>query len=290
MTDKQFFPLTLVSNVEGEDNTLAHFTTQLPRDISLDGEWSVGLSEIQYTKSWFNINKYYAVGIKDDQSITYQSPEKLVPGVYDSPADLIREINRCVEKASVSVVNGRTRNQAASNLKHMDEYKCPKLEYNMNSRRVSLKAGKAQDGRKLYVTLDYELKEMLGMTRDDEMYNNEFNDLDHVILEINQELVKGEQDALFVYDLHCGIHNLMVYCDLIKPIITGDTYTQLLRAVPVSHRKFGDQICVTFTKPYFFPLASNNFRSIEISIRDDTGSLIPFKFGRTVVVLEFRKL
>lgn len=288
--DSQFFPLTLVSNVEGENNTLAHFTTTLPRDISLDGQWSVGLSEIQYTKSWFNINKYYSVGITDDSFTTYQSPERVVPGMYESPLNLISEVNRCVLKAGPSVVSGRTRSQKEKNLTNIDDVlTCPKLEYNPCSRRVSMHAGKTGDGRKLFINMEPDLKKILGMTRDDEEYDT-VNTIELMNIDINQETLKGEQDAMFVYDLHCGVHSLMIYCDLIKPIITGNTYTQLLRSVPVTHRKFGDQCCVTFTKPYFFPLATSSFRSIDISIRDDTGALIPFKFGRTIIVLEFKKL
>lgn len=42
----QFFPA----------NKISHFITQLPAPINLNGEWEVGLSEIIYPHSWYNVN------------------------------------------------------------------------------------------------------------------------------------------------------------------------------------------------------------------------------------------
>ena len=49
MSNDQFY-LTLPSNSSFTNypkNTLAEYTTQLPRPIQLDGEWEVALVEIQ---------------------------------------------------------------------------------------------------------------------------------------------------------------------------------------------------------------------------------------------------
>jgi hypothetical protein len=39
------------------DNTLTHFTTRLPQMMDLDGSWEIGLPEIQYPHSWYDIKK-----------------------------------------------------------------------------------------------------------------------------------------------------------------------------------------------------------------------------------------
>ena len=52
------FYLTLPSNSSLNyypGNTLTHYTTVLAQDIDLSGRWEVGLSEIQYPRSWHNI-------------------------------------------------------------------------------------------------------------------------------------------------------------------------------------------------------------------------------------------
>ena len=39
------------------DNTLTTYTTKLAQPLELDGAWEVGLAEIQYPHSWYNIRK-----------------------------------------------------------------------------------------------------------------------------------------------------------------------------------------------------------------------------------------
>ena len=39
------------------ENTLTQYVTKLPDRFDLLGEWEVGLSEIQYSISWYNVSK-----------------------------------------------------------------------------------------------------------------------------------------------------------------------------------------------------------------------------------------
>ena len=51
--------LTLPSNSSMNyfpNNTLTHYTTNLPKITDLDGAWEIGLAEIQYPHSWYNVN------------------------------------------------------------------------------------------------------------------------------------------------------------------------------------------------------------------------------------------
>jgi len=51
------FYMFLPSNVEDvtRQNIIAKNVTHLPQTVKLHGDWEVGLSEILYTKTWFNI-------------------------------------------------------------------------------------------------------------------------------------------------------------------------------------------------------------------------------------------
>ena len=54
------FYLTLPSNNSMHyysNNTVTHYTTRLKNGISLFGDWEVGLVEIQYQNTWFNLEK-----------------------------------------------------------------------------------------------------------------------------------------------------------------------------------------------------------------------------------------
>ena len=104
----------------------------------------------------------------------------------------------------------------------------------------------------------------------------------------------GQDEQLYIaekpYELSGGTHGLFVYCDIVKPSFVGDSYTQLLRLVQVpSGIKFGDQVLITYANTYYVPLLTHEFETIEVHIKDDVGDTIPFEFGRSIMVLHFRK-
>ena len=39
------------------DNKTSNFLTKLPRTLQLDGEWEVGVAEIDYLHAWYNIHE-----------------------------------------------------------------------------------------------------------------------------------------------------------------------------------------------------------------------------------------
>ena len=54
------FYVTLPSNSSMQyfpDNKTSNFVTKLSRTLQLDGEWEVGLAEIDYPHTWYNIGK-----------------------------------------------------------------------------------------------------------------------------------------------------------------------------------------------------------------------------------------
>ena len=54
------FYVTLPSNSSVEyfpDNKTSNFVTKLSRTLQLDGEWEVGLAEIDYPHTWYNIRE-----------------------------------------------------------------------------------------------------------------------------------------------------------------------------------------------------------------------------------------
>ena len=79
------------------NNTVASFTTLLPENMVLDGEWEVGLLELSYpsrclnvTEGLFRLYPYNAdPGGLLDGSIDYN----VAPGVYESIDELIDEMN-----------------------------------------------------------------------------------------------------------------------------------------------------------------------------------------------------
>ena len=108
---------------------------------------------------------------------------------------------------------------------------------------------------------------------------------------------KGPQKPELAYDI-VRIHSLMLYTDLIKYNIVGDTKTPMVRCFPfISKLKSGDIIttglymnCQTLSNLQFRPLLKNSFLSIHNELRDTSGEKQPFiSVGITRLVLMFRK-
>ena len=90
------FYLTLPSNSSFdyfENNTVTNYVTKLCKPINLQGDWEVGLAEIQYPHTWYNINPSDVVmRLKTSKGAPVYNT-RLKPGLYDTPRKLIRSLN-----------------------------------------------------------------------------------------------------------------------------------------------------------------------------------------------------
>ena len=97
---------------------------------------------------------------------------------------------------------------------------------------------------------------------------------------------RGEYVSDWVADHKKGLNSLYMYCPLVEPRMVGDA--QVLRIVPVEGRD-GEMITRVFDPIQYCPLLQRRFQTVDIDIRDDTGSIVPFERGRVVVTLHCRK-
>ena len=87
------FYLVLPSNssmVTHPNNTLAQYITNLPRRISLSGDWECGLTEIHYPHDWYNVRNARLTVEHDGNGETDVCFED---GYYDSPKALATTLN-----------------------------------------------------------------------------------------------------------------------------------------------------------------------------------------------------
>ena len=81
---------------------------------------------------------------------------------------------------------------------------------------------------------------------------------------------------------------LYVYIGIIQNQLVGNVKAPLLRVVPVKSR-YGKAAPVTFEQLQFLPLNRSNIQTIEINKRSNTGELVSFESGKSIVTLEFRR-
>jgi len=74
--------------------------------------------------------------------------------------------------------------------------------------------------------------------------------------------------------------------------VVGDITAPLLCIVnmEVTQSHAVHQIMKIMNPPLFVPLQKKNFVTIEINIMTDTGEPVPFMGGKSVVVLEFKRI
>lgn len=157
--NKEEFYITLPSNVSSTDyfpkNTVANFYTKLAQSVVLDGSWEVGLSEVSFTNSWYNITSNQIIEVCNDDK-TNLNLVKFPPGRYDNISLLIDTIN-----AILALCKNDDLTDVETPLQFFHE---------PEARRISLIIGvtKLPIQKPLYVKLGSDLAHMLGFCTSDE--------------------------------------------------------------------------------------------------------------------------
>lgn len=296
--------MTLPSNASMSiypDNTLTRYKTKLKQMCELNGQWEVGLAEIQFPKTWYNLSEK-APGKLPHLTVMFPSGYQNVgryfvdisppAGHYDNPEMLIKQIN---DRINETVKKG-----------------CDKIKFTFNN--ISRKVGvKCESDKKIPPPVSYlwhfkmsvELAEVLGfewsMGADGETFTQsasgvypEMTDDEEAIpiaSYLHFVIHDEEYECNRVCDLQRGFYSLFVYCDICDHVIVGDSLAPLLRTVNLDLSKSVYTMqCKTYQTIQYVPVQTNSFESLEIDIRDDSGHHVPFQRGKVFVTLHFRRV
>ncbi len=103
------------------------------------------------------------------------------------------------------------------------------------------------------------------------------------------------QESTYPIDIQAGRHTMFVYYDLVQDEVLGDIRAPLLRAVPLldTTGSSGNQsltVYKAFKRMQFKKVVKSTFHSVNIELRDEGGSPVPFLgTGRTNVTLLFKR-
>lgn len=275
------FYLTLPCNVKGvfHENVLSDYITHLPRTIELEDKWEVALVEFHFTKSWYNVEKEFMIGVTNaSRSFHIYTTERITPGKYTAEF-LISEINRLL----ISLKD--------------ESIKPPKVILDRASNRVKIETGytKKIKAEMVVPVFDDELYDMLGLStkRTNEYHINEndpyTDDQLESIVPIDKVIIKGPMFGERPFDDECGIHSIFVYCDVVEENLIGDSSVQCLRVCSLPKADFGKTINLSFEQPHYLPLSKRSFNTIRVTLKDKTNQQIRFQFGETLIKLHFKK-
>lgn len=308
-------------------NSLAHFRTTLasPLDFTSD-EYEVGLVNMTYTNTWYNVGKNEYVALARDQgTIEYVVP--LIEGKYNTVYEILAMIN--------NVLANMTSTEYSYLFRELLKHDSPHIPICLDRDCVILSVADSYDPQRIIVPLPHtyiapklDLDKASGMLKlEIGSITVEFNQPTHVIpmfsvataellglpyalhepssgmyidcetalcpstarsyQEKTQEII---YKAVAPVDRTAGIGCLFVYTNLIRHHPVGNTESQLLRVIPVPNGStFGDIVTEEFKSPLFYPLLHTHITSIEIKICDGSNQLIKFNSGRVIIVLEVRR-
>lgn len=281
------FYLTLPSNSSEKfypGNTLTNYTTRLHNSVTLNDDWEVGLSEIMFPRSWYNIQKggveYYTVSCdrchmedksSGDKSSVYELKISVPGGYYESMESIIKELNHSALKPYRVPAEGGHLEDTIILDRKTHETVIPKFKYNDVNKRVYITLQPD-----MTLTFSDKLAEILGLNKKQNPAKNPS--------QTDTSVVRGSRAS----DIDGGLHAMYVYCDVLEGVPVGDTSAPLLRIVDVEGMQ-GKMIHRLYENPRYVPLQKRCFDSIEIFISDDLGKNIPFENGKVIVTLHFRR-
>ena len=247
------------------DNKASHYTTRLPQDVNLTGEYEVGLSEIMFSNTFFNINK-------GDCLLTYIDPNPEAPiganhgNEYRGPVEVKMKIPEGLyESNEYFIQNVNIIFRKAIDPLHKHQKSKVKFYYNRATKKAK-------------ITI-YEAGGMLRMSPAMQR-----------ILGMESDTIVGptHKTGQFIMDLNEGMKSIYVYCDITRSRQVGDTMAPLLRIIPIKDHK-EHVVYHTFDKPHYVPLSRPQFNTVEVLLTNDTGKTIAFSSGSVIATLHFRR-
>lgn len=232
------------------NNTVAKYTTKLPTMIELDGDYEVGLAEITYPRSYYNIDvgECWIEIWRHDGDLMRSFV--LNEGYYATITDVIDRFNSIFEEQYYSFID------------HGEPVVT--LKPHANGKYVIFEIPKG-----LIMHMSPNLAHVMGFIK------TEY---------IGPKIARSERNP----DLVRGFLSMYVYCDIVEPVIVGDSKVPLLRTVNLGmeHTEIAYR---SYMMPLYMPVQKKHFDTIEINIMTDTGVSVPFTPGKAVVVLHFRR-
>lgn len=260
-------------------NKTSHFYTKLPVPIELDKDkYEVALVQFIFPVSWYNIGhrrgNYAFFKVGPTTNSFYKQTHTLQKGYYASGLDLITKINE-------------SRHDMFKSYFEYDEL-ARKAVVNIYEDEGIIVSSELSNALGFLVRIRYiDVPNFSGRRQTIPLKGTEVPTPFPTsgTSENPKKFHKIFADQSF--NLQSTISSIFVYTDIVDNVIVGDSLSPLLRNVVVNGT-FGDIIEREFYNPFYKNLNKGRIEEIEISLRDDTGNLIPFEFGKTLLRLHFR--
>lgn len=272
------------------NNTMAEYITRLSKSVDLRGEWSVGLYEILYSKTFYNLDENVVFQISLEDVTNVESNFKIFKneiircyfrkGFYASGEDLVKEFHHGIQQSVRFIrnmyyfqheIDAQIVNKQASS-----SHNWPVLSFNNTNNKLT-----ATLPRGISLYFPDKLRNYLGFRRT--LFST---------IGINKPYKVGDvavHEAESTINLNEGLETFYVYCDILENIRVGHTEAPLLRIIDVGDEAQGRLVKRRYDFPLYVPIQKKNFEQIEIKLLTDQGKPVPFNTGRVILTLHFKK-
>jgi hypothetical protein len=238
------------------DNSVASYQTKLETPVSLSGDYECALFELEYTRSWQNIEAEDA-----NVEFTYLASDgrprshnfMIPPGFYETVEEICNHIWYGLKNAP-------------------DNPRMAIHKYDKLTRKFGVNLPK---GSRLRWSPN--LMRILGFIDEEDTHLPNHRTCP------DSSWCHGSHIA----DVHRNYRSIYVYSDILEHVPVGDTSAPLLRIAGTSG-KGGESVRVIFDTPLYVPIRKKHFDSIQIDLRNVFGDLIPFQGGHSSVTLHIR--
>ncbi len=242
-------------------NTLSNYTTKLPKAFEFVGEYECALSEIIFpnrlvnVREGFNNIETYRFTKKADRFQKHYKKWSIPSGSYDSIEKLISIMQHLIlRRYTIRNINGIT------------------ISYDAETKRVTVETKfnyAIRFGSDISILLGFEVGKLSSRGLD---------------------MIEGKRTGEFYASKSGGLNTMYVYTDIIKEQIVGGIYAPLLKVINLEQKHNNeDTTSLTLDRLFYCNVKRSHFDNINIQLRDDTGELVHFEFGKVIIVLEFRR-
>ena len=290
--DKDFY-IQLISTDSIEtfkDNSASQFTNIMPHQLELnDGTWSVAVSEVSYTSSFYNVTESCGFAIFDfefhwtEKDLYGSIHDCLIPaGYYDDPVVLCKLLNDLVDNLKI---------------KKLENKKL--FTYDKHPKKFTLHV---EDNMYICLIVKGQLIDILGLeTRHYSKYQVAFigkSKDKHYFVKNGKKYYFKNQELSWTSDASGGkapyvsqmltINSFLISSNLIRDTIFGSSFSNVMRTCPISGPQ-GSRIVKEFNKRMYFPVKASTFAFVTVSITDYLGNPINFLEGNLAIVLHFKQ-
>ena len=313
------FTVSLPSDSSKENypnNKISNYRTKLAVDVDLSqGEWEVGLLDIQYPTSWLNVMENEMAGTLTVNSGKPWMEFAVPKGSYPDSQSFLKTLDDVLKSKSEGYIYLKQN----ANADVQGEYEDPvTFEVNSSAERASKISGIALSAPLANVLGLFDSVKMLDIFRGRTVKNP--SQKNRVMVDTNHSLNKDhgiivrrfaqfkrdikEEDATDIrrtmfslprkVDVLRGFHMIYVYSDIIEHSHLGDTMAPVLRVfIPHFDPQNTKQDHREFISPHYKVLRTGTriLSTIDLYIADEMGRMLLFEqSGKVTATLHFRKL